>query len=385
MKVALCHAHYQQSGGEDYCFRAEGELLERAGHSVSRVAVRNADLMEMSRARAALTTIWSGIGYETVRTLLRRERPDVVHFHNTFPLLSPSAWYAAGREHVPVVQTLHNFRFFCTNSFLLRDGRPCEACVGRRLSWPGVRHKCYRDSRAASATVAAMSAIHRAAGSYVRRVAIFVALSEFSRRMFIAGGLPADRIVVKPNFLMDDPGIGLHAGRFALFVGRLSAEKGLATLIEAWKRLDAPIPLRIVGTGPLEWMFHEPMPGVEWLGHAPPDHVRALMRDATLLVFPSECYENCPITLLEAFACGLPTVASNHGSIGEMVRAPEMGLHFRPGDAEHLAEVLAEGLADQERLSSMGHAARREFEARYSPEANLPQLMAIYGRAVECR
>jgi glycosyltransferase involved in cell wall biosynthesis len=214
-------------------------------------------------------------------------------------------------------------------------------------------------------------------------VAVFVALSEFSRRKFIAGGLPADRVLVKPNFLMDDPGVGRHAGSFALFVGRLSAEKGLATLVEAWRRLGAPMPLRIAGAGPLEPMFAEPKPGIEWVGHASPERVRALMRDATLLVFPSECYENCPITLLEAFACGLPTVASGHGSIGEMVRAPELGLLFRPGDPAHLAEILAGALSDAERLTRMGRAARAEFETRYSPQANLPQLMAIYARAIE--
>ena len=381
MKVALCHNHYQQAGGEDHCFRAEGDLLEGAGHRVTRVAVQNADLKGKSGARIACSAVWSGTSYGMIRSVLRNERPDVVHFHNTFPQLSPSAWYAAGRERVPVVQTLHNYRLFCTNSLLLRDGKPCEACVGRRVAWPGVRHKCYRDSRAASGAVAAMAAVHRAAGSHARRVAVFVALSEFSRRVFIAGGLPAERIVVKPNFLMHDPGEGRHTGGFALFVGRLSAEKGLTTLLDAWKRLEAPIPLRVVGTGPLEPVFREPTPNVEWLGHAPAERVLELMRDATLLVFPSECYENCPITLLEAFACGLPTVASGHGAMVEMVRTPDMGLHFRPGDAEHLAEVLSKALADEERLATMGRAARREFEARYSPRANLPQILAIYDRA----
>jgi glycosyltransferase involved in cell wall biosynthesis len=385
MKVALCHNHYQQAGGEDYVFRAEGALLEQAGHAVARVAVRNAEIDTMSRARVACGTVWNGTSYGMLRSVLQRERPDVVHFHNTFPLLSPAVWYAAAREGVPVVQTLHNFRLLCANSLLFRDGRACEACVGRRVPWRGVRHKCYRDSRAASAAVATMAAVHRAAGSYARRVAVFVALSESSRRIFVEGGLPADRIVVKPNFLMEDPGMGEHAGGFVLFVGRLSAEKGLRTLVEAWKRLGASIPLRIVGTGPLAPMLDEPMPGIEWLGGATPERVRELMRDATLLVLPSECYENCPITILEAFACGLPSVVSGHGALAEMVRQPEMGMHFRPGDAEHLVEVLGRALANPEALVEMGRAVRREFEARYSAEAHLPRLLAVYRRALEAR
>jgi glycosyltransferase involved in cell wall biosynthesis len=383
MKVALCHNHYQQAGGEDYVFQAEGDLLERAGHSVARLAVRNAEISTMSRARVACATVWNGTTYGMLRSVLQRERPDVVHFHNTFPLLSPAVWYAAAREGVPVVQTLHNFRLLCANSFLFREGRACEVCVGRRVIWPAVRHKCYRESRAASAAVATMVGLHRAAGSYARRVAVFVALSESSRRIFIEGGLPADRIVVKPNFLVEDPGVGDHAGRFVLFVGRLSAEKGLRTLVEAWKRLGAPIPLRIVGTGPLASMLSEPIAGIEWLGEVTPDRVRALMRDATLLVLPSECYENCPITILEAFACALPSVVSGHGALAEMVRQPEMGLHFRPGDAEHLAEVLAQALANPDALFEMGRAVRREFETRYSADAQLPRLLGVYRRALE--
>jgi len=385
VKVALCHNHYQQAGGEDYVFQAEGDLLERAGHAVTRVAVSNSEIDTMNPARVACATVWSRTSYSMLRTVFRREQPDLAHFHNTFPLLSPAAWYAAAREDVPVVQTLHNFRLLCANSFLFRDGRPCEDCVGRSVIWPGIRHKCYRASTAASATVATMLAVHRAAGSYARRVAVYVALSEFSRRIFVAGGLPADRIVVKPNFLMDDPGMGDHAGRFALFVGRLSAEKGLETLVTAWKQLGASIPLRIAGTGPLESMFREPISGVEWLGHRTPQQIRALMRDATLLVFPSGWYENCPITLLEAFACGLPCVVSGQGAQAEMVRDRDMGLHFRPGDAEHLAEVLTEALANPPALAEMGRAARREFEARYSAGAHLPQLLAVYQRALECR
>jgi glycosyltransferase involved in cell wall biosynthesis len=229
-----------------------------------------------------------------------------------------------------------------------------------------------------------MLAVHRAAGSYERQVTLYVALSEFSRRILVEGGLPADRIVVKPNFLTVDPGAGKRdrSRPFVLFVGRLSEEKGLRTLLEAWRRLGPSIPLRIAGTGPLAPMLASPPPGVEWLGQVGAERVRELMRDAALLVFPSEWYEHCPMTLIEAFACGLPSVVSGHGSVAEMVRDTELGLHFRPGDADHLAATVTEGLADPNRLDEMGRAARREYESRYSAEANLPQLISIYERAI---
>ena len=187
----------------------------------------------------------------TLRDVLRRERPAVMHCTNTFPLLSPSAYYAARAEGVPVVQSLRNYRLACLNSSLMRNDRICETCLRRSVPWPGVLHACYRDSYLASATVAAMLVVHRARGTWRNQVACFYTPSEFARTKLLEAGLPADRLFVKPNFVHPDPGPGSGNGGYALFAGRLFPGKGLELLLDAWRRLKDPIPLRIVGEGPL--------------------------------------------------------------------------------------------------------------------------------------
>ncbi|MEJ7810667.1 MAG: glycosyltransferase [Gemmatimonadaceae bacterium] len=387
MKVAVVHAEYQQPGGEDVAAAAEAALLEAHGHPVVHYHAHNRDLARVGRVRAARTAIWNRAAYGELRALFRAERPHVAHFHNTWPLISPAAYYAARDENIPVVQTLHNYRLICPNALLFRDGHPCEDCVGRRVAWPGVLHACYRGSRPASAVAAGMLALHRARGTWRQRVHVYVALTEFARREFIAGGLPAERIAVKPNVLGSGPGTGAHGGGFALFVGRLSPEKGLGTLLDAWRTLgatrSATLRLRIVGAGPLDTLRASSPPGVEWLGHLPHEQVLALMRDAALLVLPSECYEGLPMTLLEAFATGLPVVASAHGAMAEAIDDGVTGLLFTPGDGNALAAMLDRALSSPALLADMGRAARREFEGHYSAEQNYPRLLAIYEAAAE--
>src|SRR5581483_9761958 len=195
---------------------------------------------------AAARTVWSRPAYRVLRELLRAHRPAVAHFHNTFPLISPAAYYACRAERVPVVQTLHNFRLLCPNALFFRDGRVCEDCLGKAVPWPGVAHKCYRGSRSASAAVCTMLTVHRALGTWHTAVDRFIALTDASRRKFVAGGLPADKIAVKANFVDPDPGPGTGAGGYGVFVGRLSAEKGVGTLLKAWQQLGRDVPLKIV-------------------------------------------------------------------------------------------------------------------------------------------
>ncbi len=251
MRIVLCHNYYREPGGEDQVFADEGWLLESQGHEVHRYTRHNDDLQKLGRCQSALKTLWNRQSYDELRALIRSSRAEIVHCHNTFPLISPAAYAAARAEGVPVVQTLHNYRLICPSALLLRRGRPCEDCVGRRLAWPAVWHGCYRDHRAASAVVAAMLTVHRLRGTWSKRVQRYIALSDFSRRKFIEGGLPARRIAVKPHFMRDDPGMGDGRGGFALFVGRLAREKGLGTLLAAWQRVSPALRLKIVGDGPL--------------------------------------------------------------------------------------------------------------------------------------
>jgi glycosyltransferase involved in cell wall biosynthesis len=314
--------------------------------------------------------------------LFRDERPDIAHFHNTHPLLSPAGYHAARAEGVGVVQTLHNFRLVCPNGLLFRDGHVCEECLGKFFPWPGIVHACYRKSRAATAVTAGMISVHKPFGTWSRTVGIFIALSEFSRQKFIAGGLPPEKIVVKPNFLISDPGGGEHKGRFGLFVGRLSAEKGLDVLQRGWGLLGQDFHLKIIG-GPLSGEGLGPVPvRVEWLGPQPKERVFLEMKDASFLIFPSECYENCPMTIIEAFATGLPVIVSDQGSAAEMVVDHQSGRHFRTGDPVDLAAKVDWAVTHSDDMAAMGLRAREEFETGYSATGNYARLMEIYRLAM---
>ncbi len=389
MKVLIAHNIYQQRAGEEAVVAAETRLLREHGHDVVCYERSNDELQERSqlgRIEVAIGTVWSSRSVRELADLLKRERPLIAHFHNTFPLISPSAYYACGRAGVAVVQTLHNYRLLCPGAKLLRDGAVCEACLGHGIAWRGVVHGCYRQSRAATAAAAAMLAAHRAIGSWRTRVHAYIALSEFARQKFIAGGLPAHRIAVKPNFVESGPPQRKPAN-YALFVGRLSEEKGPHLLVAAWRSLQARIPLRIVGDGPLlETLAREidgmSMAHVELLGRRTSDEVRTLMDGARFMVFPSLWYESAPMTIIEAFSRGLPVVTSRLGSMAEFVEDGATGLHFEPGDAADVAAKVEWAWTHPTEMERMGRAARATYESRYLPSKNYEMLMDIYRGAL---
>lgn len=386
MKILLCHNFYQQYGGEDQIFFNEAALLEANHHQVVRYTIHNDAIGQMNPLRLAGATLWHQRTYREIRTLLQREKPQIVHFHNTFPLISPAAYYAAQAEGVPVIQNLQNYRLLCPNALFLRNGRVCEDCLGKLLAWPGIAHACYRHNRAATAVTAAMLTLHRLKGTWSKVVDVYTATTEFARQKFIQGGLPAERIVVKPNLVYPDPGLGLGQGQFALFVGRLAPEKGLDTLLTAWQKLTGKMALKIVGDGPLGPMVAEAsqrLPGVEWLGQLPHDQVIDLMKEAQVLIFPSIWYEGLPMVIAEAFAVGLPVIASNLGAMSSLVEPYRNGLHFPPGSAGELVQQVEWVLDHPAELNRMRQAARQEFEAKYEAERNYEYLITIYQKAME--
>src|SRR4051794_8861610 len=251
MRHLLCHNHYRLAGGEDQVYRDERWLRESHGHAVFSLVWHNDEIRQMWSGKVAVGTLCIDEGYIEIRNLIQRRRPDIVHCTNTFPLISPAVYYAARAENVPVVQSLHNYRLLCANGYLMREDKPCEACVGKLFAWPAVKNCCYRDDRAASTVVAAMQAIHRAVGTWRNAVTMYITCSEFAREKFVSTGLPAEKLVVKPNFVNPDTGPGNGAGGYAVFVGRLSPEKGIETVLSAWQQLSLAIPLKIVGDGPL--------------------------------------------------------------------------------------------------------------------------------------
>jgi glycosyltransferase involved in cell wall biosynthesis/SAM-dependent methyltransferase len=377
--LLLAHNYYQQPGGEDRAFANEAELLERNGHTVVRYVDRNARI-HAGNIQLGLNTIWSRESHAGLRSAADGRQLDLAHFHNTFPLVSPSAYYAARNMGLAVVQTLHNYRLLCPAATFLRNSSICEDCLESRSLLPALKHGCYKESRGATSAVAAMLTVHRAMGTWQRMVDVYIALSEFARRKFIEGGIPKDRIVVKPNFLDGDPGVGDASGGYALFVGRLSEEKGLRVLARAWHALQG-IPLMVAGDGPLQWI--EWPAGVTLLGHQPRERVLDLMRGARVLVLPSIWYECAPVTVVEALACGLPVIASDLGSLPEFVIHRENGLLFRPGDAEDLARQVRWACDHPQEFWAMRAAARREYEQKYTAERNYTMLMDIYAMAIE--
>jgi glycosyltransferase involved in cell wall biosynthesis len=384
MKVAVVHNFYQQAGGEDVVFRAESNLLSAQGHTVLRYTTDNRQIKGIGRFSLATRAIWNRSVYRELRELFRRERPDIAHFHNTFPLVSPAGYYAARAEGIAVVQTLHNFRMVCPSGLLFRDGHPCEECVGKLFPWPSIVHACYHNSHAATAAKAGMLTLHKPLGTWTRIVGTYIALSEFSRRKFIEGGLPPDKIVVKPNFVEVDPGAGSHLGGYALFVGRLSPEKGVETIIDTWNTMKNHVPLKIVGEGPLDNQLRARAADrsqVQFLGIQPASRVRELMRDAWVLIVPSRWYEGLPLVVLEAFAAGLPVIASDLGNLSALVDHERTGLLFRPGDPNDLRQKLAWAECHSDAMVAMGQRARQVYKERYTASANYRLLMDIYAAA----
>jgi glycosyltransferase involved in cell wall biosynthesis len=384
MRIMTVHNRYQIRGGEDECYEAEVSLLRQMGHPVEVYEEDNDRVAAIAKLRMLATTIWSGETYQAVKKKLVETACDVVHVQNFFPLISPSVYYAARAEGVPVVQTLHNYRLLCPNALFFRAGKVCEDCLGKPIPYAGVMHSCYRGSVVASGGVATMLTVHRAMKTWTQAVDLYIALTEFARQKFIEGGLPAERIVVKPNFVNPDPGVGSGQGGYALFVGRLSVEKGLDTLLDAWEGLGTKLPLKIVGDGPLVDQVLEAtkrLPQVEWLGRKPMAEVHALMGEATVLVFPSKWYETFGRVAVEAFAKGTPVIAANIGAIAELVDSGRTGLHFRPGDAADLATQIEWVLENPAQLAQMRQEARAEFEAKYTAQKNYETLLEIYSKA----
>ena len=384
MKILVCHNSYRYRGGEDQVFADEVSMLRDAGHEVITYQRHNQEIESIGQADVAVQTIWSRRSYRELRSLIRCERPAVAHFHNTFPLISPSAYYAARHEHVPVVQTLHNFRLLCPGSTLLRDGQVCEQCVGKLFAAASVRNGCYKQSRKGSLVAASMLATHWRMRTWTSVVSRYIALTAFARDKFVAGGLPAERVTIKPNCVQPDPGFREQPERFAVYVGRLSEEKGIRQLLTAWKLLGGQVPLKLAGEGPLESLVRQTQAdggNVELLGMLAHDEVLDLMGRARILICPSICHEAFGRSVIEAFATGAAVVASDLAPLNQLVRDRANGLLFQNGDAHDLAAKVKALHADDELWRKLRREARRDYEAQYTPQRNCDQLISIYEQA----
>ena len=390
MNILVIHNSYQQPGGEDVVVAQETRLLQQHGHQVATYRRSNHEIDSLSFAEKTglLGRIISANDSKlAVRTILRDFKPDVVHVHNTFLMVSPSVYDACQEENVPVVQTLHNYRLLCPAATLFRDGRLCEECMTHSLLH-SVGHACYRDSYAMSATIALTLKVHRVRQTWNRGIDAYIALSDFVRNKHVHSGLPASRVQVKPNFVDPDPGERVRPGDYALYVGRLSPEKGVSTLVEAWRRVPRDVPLVIAGEGPLRQELvavveKERLHNVRFVGRLDRNQVYAAMKNAAFLVVPSVWNEPFGLIIAEAFACGTPVIGASVGAIPEMLEDGVTGLHFAPNDPEALARKVAWAWAHLRQVAAMGKAARRAYEERYTGSTNYRLLMSIYGSAID--
>ncbi|MBE9140099.1 glycosyltransferase family 4 protein [Nodosilinea sp. LEGE 07088] len=381
MRILAVHNYYQQPGGEEQIFNTEATLLQSYGHEVVRYTLNNDQISGISSPLLAKNALWNGDVYKELRSIIRQKQPQIAHFHNTFPLISPAAYYAAKDEGVAVVQTLHNYRLLCPNALFFRDGKVCEDCLGKPFPLPGIIHGCYRGSRSASAMVASTVGFHSLIGTWSKAVDTFIAYSKFAMNKFIEGGLPAEKFAFKTNFLHPAPEPGEGKGGYGLFVGRLSVEKGLGVMLDAWRQLENKIPLKILGDGPMSGLVKdamEEMPEIEWLGRKPLEEVYEILGDAAFLVFPSEWYETFGRVAIEAFAKGTPVVASKIGAITELVDHKRTGMHFKASDSSDLAAQIEWLLEHPQELQGMRQEARIEFEKNFTAKDNYQRLIEIY-------
>lgn len=394
MKVLQLHNRYvRQGGGEDDVMEFERELLSEHGNVVEQFMVSN-DTLEvggLASIKAGANTVWSRRYHRILGEILHRGKPDIVHVHNTFPRLSPSVYWAAAAEHVPVVQMLHNYRLTCANGLLTRDRAPCELCVGH-APWPALRYKCYRGSLAATGAVVAMQATHRRLGTYEEKVDAYIVATEFARSVMVRSGIPEELVHVKPNFVPEPPPSLIRRSKRprqqVVFVGRLNPEKGAALLLESWRRLNAlDARLVIVGDGPeragLEREFGD-LGGVVWRGWLEREDLLDEIADSRYLVIPSVVYETFGMVSIEAFSVGTPVIAPGHAGFPEIVTPNDNGLLFAPRSVEDLAETLERALRlDDATWRRWSDNARRAYLSRYTPEENYRLLVAIYEQAIE--
>jgi glycosyltransferase involved in cell wall biosynthesis len=384
MRVLQLHNHHASLGGAMEVVEHERALLTAAGHEVRQYTLPPAQEMGLSAVRAGAKAVWNREAATETTRRIHRFRPDVVHVHTPFPLMSPSVFRAAKRAGVPTLVTLHSFRFSCVGATCHRDGRICEDCVGRRVKWPGVQHRCYHDSAFGSAALSLGLLTHRMAGTFHHDIDRYLALTGFARDLMIRDGYPAEKIVVKPNSVPDCASVGSPDTErpYLFFAGRLIDIKGVRTLLEAWRRVRHPsLRLVIAGGGELSGLVEDAAARdhrIEWRGWVDEDAVTGLMSRAMATVVPSQWYEGLPLVILRSLSVGTPVLVSHLENISKELLEDKAGWSFRMGSSRDLAETITTVASDADTATRLRQQARASFEMRYSPAVNLRRLEGLY-------
>lgn len=386
MRILQMQSQSRTRGGADDVMDFEAAILRGAGHQVERFSYEQVG--DTAGVREGLDVIWNRGAERQVTALVERTRPDIVHVHSPYPLLSPAVFRAASRAGAATVTTMHSYRLVCPVGTCLRDGQICEDCVGHTVKLAGVIHRCYHGSAAASAAMALSLATHRVAGTFRRDVHRYLALTGFARDLLVRDGYPADRIGVAPNAVPDpgDPPARSGPLGYVAFLGRFVPEKGVDTLLDAWRGLD--VPLRIAGDGPGRPAVERAaaaISSVEYVGWLDADEQDRLLAGAGALVFPSTWYEGQPLVLLRAMARGVPVVSSAIANIEETAVGRGGGLSFQPGSAASLAGVVTQLVQDPDAARRLGTAGRQAYLSRHTPASALSCLLEHYAAALRTR
>ena len=375
-RVLIVHNRYQIPGGEDTVVANEKKLLEDHGHEVILYTQDNNELRTMKPWRKLLlpfTTIYNPRTARDIKRIIREERVDIVHVHNTLNLISPAVYYAALKCGVPVVQTIHNFRMLCPGATFYRDGHICEDCVTRGLHC-AVKHGCYRGSKAQTLVCVVSTLIHRWTGIYGK--INYITLTDFNRdKLLQLKQIRPERVFVKPNFVEGKPENVERDG--FIFVGRLDELKGVRTLIEAWRMMGDKAPrLTICGTGPLEDWCREQSKGlnIELKGFVPNSEARKLIGRSKALVLPTLWYEGFPMSIVEAYSMGTPVICSDLGNAGSLVEENVTGWKFQLGSAEALIGAIV-------KWKDITGSVIKRYNERYTSDSNYSLLMEIYEKS----
>ena len=379
MNILVVHNKYYYRGGEDTVVDAEASLLRRSGHKVLIYSRDNKEIDKISTLRLALDTFGSTRTMDDIQRIHQEFMPDIIHAHNIFPLISPSIYKVAKKLHIPIVQTLHNFRLMCPQAMLFRDGKACESCIGN-IPWRASLYHCYRNSFAQSSFTAIAMTTHKILDNLAQSVHQYIVLSQVARYKFIQGGIPVTQLSIKPNFVESTRVPNWSKRERGIFIGRLSVEKGLDVLLKAVALLDK-IKIDVYGTGPLADLVSTAS-GLRSLGFHPQSALINRLHQVAYLVMPSTGIESFGLVAIEAFSCGTPVIASRHGSLAEIIKHGKTGLLVKPGDNQELAHAIAWAESHPDAMKKMGQAAYNDYLEHYTPESNYKILMEIYNKTI---
>ena len=384
--VLAVHNKYLVSGGEDKSHIVEKEMFDYMGSNVYDYTIDNKKIAEIGKTKTAIRSIWSRKSYDNLNTIIREKEIDLIIVQNFFPLISPSLFYVAEKNNVPTIQFLRNYRLLCPSADFFRNGEVCEKCLGKKFQYPSIKHKCYKNTALGSSTIASMNFIHKILGTWDDKVSLYIALTEFAKKKYIEGGLPKDKILIKPNFLYPDPGVGKHDGDYIIFVGRLSVEKGVRTLLKAWSKFKGSTNLIILGEGPLESEVREANQidsRIQYKGNVSTEKVFYYLKRSKFMVFTSEWYEGMPRTLIEAFATGTPVVSSDIGSMSTMIKDGRNGIHYEPGNVNQLYRFISDLISNDQLRRKLGFQAREDYLESFTRSANLKFYKKVFDKVFD--